>query len=574
MMFRTRVLLALIVAGLLPVLVLGVGVRSVMTDRLVEQSHQRVQALVSVIVDDLERQRVTIGERLAVLRRTLSDDNRFRLAAVQDVLSERTYLLDYATEAMRLSGLSMLQLQDELGVIVSSGHFRNEYGRREPGVSREIAASPDGLAVVTARTPEGEFLVLARTDSVRIGGRSFTMIGGVSLEREFLNRLARDEDLAVSYVYDEGVLSSNPQLEAAFAVRIAPEEVAAEVALPYVSRASSAEAAVDSRLVITQSLAPLTALRQSINTWIAIALVVTGLSALALAGLLSDRLARPLTTLARKTAGIDVDRLDVDFDSNRKDEIGQLSRVLGAMTERLRVSAVKLRSAERRATVGDLARQLNHDIKNGLMPIRNVIRHLTQVAASEPGKLAEVFGERRATVESSMSYLENLASNYARLSPKVERQPCDLNVVVHQAVHAIGVGRATVELALAQDLPAVLGDPISLRRIVENLVGNAIDSLESTSGTVMIGTDLLEPSGEASRVRLTVVDAGQGMSAGELERAFEDFYTTKTGGSGLGLPIVRRLVLDLNGSLRVESEPGVGTRCIVELPVVDRVGGW
>ena len=57
------------------------------------------------------------------------------------------------------------------------------------------------------------------------------------------------------------------------------------------------------------------------------------------------------------------------------------------------------------------------------------------------------------------------------------------------------------------------------------------------------------------------------MTSEQLERAFDDFYTTKESGSGLGLPIVRRLVMDLNGVLRVESEPRVGTRCIVELPV-------
>ena len=69
-------------------------------------------------------------------------------------------------------------------------------------------------------------------------------------------------------------------------------------------------------------------------------------------------------------------------------------------------------------------------------------------------------------------------------------------------------------------------------------------------------------------VRLTVQDSGPGMSPDELERAFRDFYTTKPDGTGLGLSVVRRLVADLGGALRVETEPGRGSRFIVEIPSV------
>ena len=87
--------------------------------------------MVEVIREDLARESAGIAERLASLERALLDDNRFRLAAVAGVESERDYLLDYAGTAMRLTGLSMLQIQDGDGRILSSGHFRNEHGRVE-----------------------------------------------------------------------------------------------------------------------------------------------------------------------------------------------------------------------------------------------------------------------------------------------------------------------------------------------------------------------------------------------------------------------------------------------------------
>jgi signal transduction histidine kinase len=99
-------------------------------------------------------------------------------------------------------------------------------------------------------------------------------------------------------------------------------------------------------------------------------------------------------------------------------------------------------------------------------------------------------------------------------------------------------------------------------------VNNAIDSLEPDGGEVAVSTEVVD--GEAGRrVRVVVADTGVGMSREQREKIFDDFYTTKDGGTGLGLSIVRRLVMDLDGSIAVESEPGRGSRFIVELPEVD-----
>jgi signal transduction histidine kinase len=239
------------------------------------------------------------------------------------------------------------------------------------------------------------------------------------------------------------------------------------------------------------------------------------------------------------------------------------------MTDRLRTSAGRLRDAERRATLGELARQVNHDIKNGLLPIRNVLRHLVQVARDEPDDLPKIFDERRGTLDSSIEYLESLATNYARLYPRLEPRSCDVNAVIRQVVSgASGSGDVEIELELMEGLPAVHADLVILRRIVENLVDNAVDSIAGT-GTVTVATLPIDEEGERSRVRITVADTGCGMSAEQRAKIFDNFYTTKTEGTGLGLSIVRRLITDLNGTIRVESEEGKGSRFTVELPAGD-----
>ena len=242
--------------------------------------------------------------------------------------------------------------------------------------------------------------------------------------------------------------------------------------------------------MVTQSLGTLDALRRSVDRWFLLALALTVAVALVLAAWLSSPISRPLRELARKTSEIDLDRLDQSFDSERQDEIGALSRLLGGMTDRIRSSSARLREAERRAAVGDLARQVNHDIKNGLAPIRNVLRHLSQVARQEPGLLPAVFEERRGTLDSSVEYLETLARNYARLSPAIERTSCDLNPLVEEVLRNLTVEGTVLRTKLAPGLPPALGDSLMLRRILENLVGNAVDSLAGRpEGAVTVTTE-------------------------------------------------------------------------------------
>ena len=396
----------------------------------------------------------------------------------------------------------------------------------------------------------------------------------VGVDGGFLARLARDREIIVSLLYPGGTLSSDPDLDAMAADAAAPgalgspDQVVRELEVPLI-RADGGEPLQvgPARLMVTHPLTPLHALLRSVDSWFLLTAAGTGVTALLLAVWVSSRISRPLAELADKTAVLDLDRLDVDFDSGH-DEVGKLSRLLGDLTTRLRTSSGRVREAERRATVGELAHQVNHDIKNGLIPLRNVFRHLVQVGKDDPAALPSVFEERRRTVDSSIKYLETLASNYARLSPKPERRACDLNALIRDVIRgARDDDHAELRTHLAPKLPPVMGDPVALRRILDNLVANAVDSLESKRGTVTVSTEVGQHDDEPPLIRVTVADTGRGMAKDDSAKIFTDFYTTKENGTGLGLSIVRRLVLDLQGTLRVESEPGSGTRVVIDMPV-------
>jgi signal transduction histidine kinase len=319
------------------------------------------------------------------------------------------------------------------------------------------------------------------------------------------------------------------------------------------------------RLEVTQSLTPLRALLRSADAWFLLTAAGTGVTALFLAVWVSSRISGPLEALAQKTAVLDLDRLDIEFDPG-PDEVGRLSRLLGDLVARLRTSTVRVREAERRATVGDLARQINHDVKNGLIPLRNVMRHLAQVERDQPDTLATVFAERRHTVDSSLAYLETLATSYQRLSPPLIRRECDVNALITDVVRAAGAHEHVEFATDLTELPRVVGDPIAFRRILENLIANAVDSLQAAPGRITVSTRVVDREGDVPAIRMTIADTGRGMSADEAGHIFEDFYTTKESGTGLGLSIVRRLVTDLHGAIAVDSAPGRGTRITIDIP--------
>src|SRR5256886_1844272 len=302
MSFRTRILVGFGVVVLVPLALFGVRVRTEMASRLTDEYQRRVATLAAVIRTHLTRDGAAIARRLDALSDAIVADNRFRDAVLQGV--NRTYLLDYAGGAMRFAGLSMLQIQDDQGRIVSSGHFRNEYDRLEPGLPRALAPAPGGIALVRARTPEAPMLAIARLDSLGLAGRRFTLVGGTALDSSYLAALTPDSELTVA------VRLPTDTIPAA----ASPDAVVREFSLPFVLERDSSAVLRPARIVVSHSLGSLAALRRGVDVAFLAAVLLAGAIALLSGGWLSLLISRPLTALAHKTAQIDMDRLDVVFE--------------------------------------------------------------------------------------------------------------------------------------------------------------------------------------------------------------------------------------------------------------------
>lgn len=227
----------------------------------------------------------------------------------------------------------------------------------------------------------------------------------------------------------------------------------------------------------------------------------------------------------------------------------------------------QLAHSDRLATIGQIAAGMAHELNQ---PLGNILgfAQLARKAANLPSEAA-VDIERIIKASLHMREVVRKLLIFARKAP-IHRVPANPNAAVDEALFFLewsctreGV---TVVRKLADDLPNVLADPAQLRQIVVNLVMNAVQAMPG-GGTVFVETRR-EPDG----VMLAVQDTGHGMSDEDLARVFEPFFTTKPEdeGTGLGLAVVQGIVQSHDGTIRVESREGAGTRFEIHLPAERR----
>ena len=232
-----------------------------------------------------------------------------------------------------------------------------------------------------------------------------------------------------------------------------------------------------------------------------------------------------------------------------------------------------LLQAQKQAAWREVARRVAHEIKNPLTPIalsaERIQRHLDRATPADPASLS-VVRSCAETIAGAVETVRRLVDEFSTLArfPVAKPQPADINEVIENALSLFngrldGIG---IHKSLGPDLPKVMADGEAIKRAVANLVDNAAEaSQDSVVREIEIATALV-----ASRdaVEITVADTGHGVTRELKEKLFLPYFSTKKRGTGLGLAIVSRIVEDHHGSIRVEENHPVGTRFIVELPVV------
>ncbi len=231
----------------------------------------------------------------------------------------------------------------------------------------------------------------------------------------------------------------------------------------------------------------------------------------------------------------------------------------------------QLIQAQRDAAWGEAARRMAHEIKNPLTPIQLSAERLeAKLADRLEGPARDTLTRATATIVGQVAAMKSLVdafAQYARLpSPRIER--VDLNALTREVMH-LYEGGIPLELDLAPELPPVAGDPSLLRQVLVNLMKNAQEALhDRESPKIHVETRL-----EEERIALAVEDNGPGFPEELKHRMFEPYATTKPRGTGLGLPVVKKIIEEHHGAIEVRNLDGGGARICVRLPVlVDKKG--
>ena len=286
--------------------------------------------------------------------------------------------------------------------------------------------------------------------------------------------------------------------------------------------------------------------------------------------LIGLRMTKPIHQLTASVSRIASGELAHQLEVHTRDEIGQLTRGVNRMAADLKTNLERRISAERVAAWRDVARQIAHEIKNPLFPIRVSVENL-QKARSQPEIFDSICDECTQTIIEEVDRLQRMVDEFHQFArmPLPERRPSNLNQIVEHTLNLYSQSLSGVQIEpdLHPDLPPISIDPEQIAQVLQNLIKNAVEAMPD-GGTLRILTQPMDGGGVAVEVQ----DTGMGMSPETQQEIFTPYYTTKDTGTGLGMAIVQRIITDHGGKIAVASEEGVGTTVRLEFSNPDPAG--
>lgn len=299
------------------------------------------------------------------------------------------------------------------------------------------------------------------------------------------------------------------------------------------------------------------------------ATLVGALLSLALSVLVGRALAGPIGQLRRAAAAVGAGRLRVRLPQPPSGEFGQLFASFNRMVRRLRRARTQELRTARVLAWGEMARQIAHEIKNPLTPIKLSVQHLRRAYRDRRADFGDILDDSVTQILNEIDRLTEIARAFSRYgAPGAEVGPIervDASAVAREALTLYRSSDSGIEFrsSIEPGLPFVRARSGELKEVILNLLENARDALEG-QGTVEVQLYTVGDS-----VALDVVDDGPGIPEALQQRIFDPHFSTRSSGTGLGLAIVRRIVESWGGTITVESTPGEGTVMHVRMLAAD-----
>ncbi|WP_072989606.1 sensor histidine kinase [Flavobacterium segetis] len=289
--------------------------------------------------------------------------------------------------------------------------------------------------------------------------------------------------------------------------------------------------------------------------------------AFALAYFLSSYITKSLKTISDKLSETSLNQKNekIVLEASSK-EINLLINSYNAMVDELEKSALKLAQSEREEAWREMAKQVAHEIKNPLTPMRLTVQSFQRKFDPNDPNVKQKMNDYSETLIQQIDTMSAVASAFSNFASMPAQQNETLNVV------------EVVELAMdifnedyvecKSELPEIISiiDRTQLIRIITNLAKNAIQSIPERQEDKSV---IVRIKKENNNVLITVTDNGIGIQRMDTERIFEPKFTTKTSGMGLGLGIIKNIIENYKGTITFETELGIGTTFTVSLPITN-----
>ncbi len=290
--------------------------------------------------------------------------------------------------------------------------------------------------------------------------------------------------------------------------------------------------------------------------------------ALSIAAFISVRITAPLRMLQQGLASVKLDEKSQPLEYSGHDEISELVSQYNEMLDELQASALKLARSEREYAWREMARQIAHEIKNPLTPMKLNVQQLYKKWKDKPEDFEESlkkFTQYQIEQIDNLSSIASEFSNFARM-PKTNPRETDLVGHIHSAAELY---RDIKNINLEIDLNGlkevvVYADKEQMNSMLSNILRNAVQSIPGNKqGLIRISLSVKD-----DRTLISVADNGTGIPEDLKDKLFAPNFTTKSSGMGLGLAIVKRVVETANGRVWFESETGRGSTFYIEYPVL------
>ncbi len=280
--------------------------------------------------------------------------------------------------------------------------------------------------------------------------------------------------------------------------------------------------------------------------------------------LLADKISSPIRRLTKATVSVAQGDLNISVENKEKGELKDLLDGFNLMTSGLKKNQLELAELERESAWKEMAKQVAHEIKNPLTPMKLSMQQLIASFRDKHKNFDEIFEKVSTTILNQIESLSSIASEFSRFAkmPSYKVEEVDIDIVTKDVVNLFSDEAINIHLKAEDNLPKVNADNSQVRRLLINLIRNSIQA-GATDIALIITAD-------HSFCNLLIEDNGKGISPEITNKIFEQNFTTKDVGMGLGLKLAKRFLDGIGGDIQLIEDFKLGAAFKVRFPIAKK----